>query len=79
MEIDEAKDGKSECIALSGEEGKVCADYIYLYPPGIPVIVPGEVLDAQTIHVIQKCRALGLDVEGLPQTDRVNVVISKRN
>ena len=57
----------------------MCADYIYLYPPGIPVIVPGEVFDAQTLDAIQKCQKLGLDVEGLPQADRVNVVISKRN
>lgn len=79
MEIDEAQDGEAECIAFSEAEGKVCADYIYLYPPGIPVIVPGEVLDAQTIHAIQKCQVLGLDVEGLSQADRVNAVISKRN
>ena len=79
MEIAEAQEGTSECIALTEAEGKVSADYIYLYPPGIPVIVPGEMLDAQTIHTIQKCQALGLDVEGLPQTDRVNIVNFKRN
>lgn len=79
MEIDEAQDGEAECIAFSEAEGKVCADYIYLYPPGIPVIVPGEVLDAQTMDAIKKCQVLGLDVEGLPQADRVNAVISKRN
>lgn len=79
MEIDEAQDGGAECITFSGAEGEVCADYIYLYPPGIPVIVPGEVFDAQTLDAIQKCQKLGLDVEGLPQADRVNVVISKRN
>ena len=75
MEIDEAQDGATKCIAFSGAEGKVCADYIYLYPPGIPVIVPGEVLDRQTIEVIGECQKLGLDVEGLPQEDCVDVVI----
>lgn len=76
MEIDEAMDGATESIAFSGAEGRVCADYIYLYPPGIPVIVPGELLDQQTIEVIGVCRNLGLDVEGLPQADRVDVVIT---
>lgn len=75
VEIDEVMDGATECIAFSGAEGKVCADYIYLYPPGIPVIVPGEVLDQQTIEVIGACQKLGLNLEGLPQEDHVDVVV----
>ena len=23
-------------------EGRVCAEYVYCYPPGIPILVPGE-------------------------------------
>ena len=79
MEIDEVQDGESTSVAFSEAEGRICADYIYLYPPGIPVIVPGEVLDQQTLTVIETCQKMELDVEGLPQADRVNVVISKRN
>ena len=74
MEIDEVQDGESTSVALSEAEGRICADYIYLYPPGIPVIVPGEVLDQQTLTVIETCQKMELDVEGLPQAGHVHVV-----
>lgn len=74
MEIDEVQDGESTSVAFSKAEGRICADYIYLYPPGIPVIVPGEVLDQQTLTVIETCQKMELDVEGLPQAGHVHVV-----
>lgn len=74
MEIDEVQDGESTSVAFSEAEGRICADYIYLYPPGIPVIVPGEVLDQQTLTVIETCQKMELDVEGLPQAGNVHVV-----
>ena len=74
MEIDEVQDGESTSFAFSEAEGRICADYIYLYPPGIPVIVPGEVLDQQTLTVIETCQKMELDVEGLPQAGHVHVV-----
>lgn len=74
MEIDEVQDGESTSVAFSEAEGRICADYIYLYPPGIPVIVPGEVLDQQTLTVIETCQKMELDVEGSPQAGHVHVV-----
>ena len=74
MESDEVQDGESTSVAFSEAEGRICADYIYLYPPGIPVIVPGEVLDQQTLTVIETCQKMELDVEGLPQAGHVHVV-----
>ncbi|MGH8751687.1 MAG: aminotransferase class I/II-fold pyridoxal phosphate-dependent enzyme [Burkholderiales bacterium] len=32
--------------------GKVCADQIVPYPPGIPVLVPGQVITAEIIHYL---------------------------
>ncbi len=36
-------------IALSG---RVCADQVVPYPPGIPVLVPGQVITTDTIHYL---------------------------
>ena len=74
MEIDEVQDGESTSVAFSEAEGRICADYIYLYPPGITVIVPGEVLDQQTLTVIDTWQTIELEVEGLPQAGHVHVV-----
>ena len=38
---------------LSGCEGKVSLEYIWAYPPGVPIIVPGEVISAEIISYIK--------------------------
>ena len=40
------------------------ADTIYLYPPGIPMIVPGEIITKRLADNIEECLSLGLRVEG---------------
>lgn len=77
MEIDRARESEIENVSFLKAEGQVCADYVYLYPPGIPLIVPGEILDQETLKTIKTCQKLGLDVEGLPQADRINIVKSQ--
>ncbi len=46
-------------IELVDADGKIAADFINLYPPGIPLLVPGEAIDQQTItivkHYLQNC------------------------
>lgn len=71
---DEALDAGQECVPLAEAQGMVSGDYVYLYPPGIPILVPGERVDAHTISAIQTCIRLGLDVEGLPDCARITVV-----
>ena len=36
-----------ELIAMDEAEGRVCAEYVTAYPPGIPVLVPGEAVTAE--------------------------------
>ena len=44
--------------------GRMAADYIYLYPPGIPLIVPGEIISEEFLTRLKECSELGLSVEG---------------
>ena len=30
----------------------MCAEYIWLYPPGIPIITPGEAVNDETLSII---------------------------
>lgn len=46
----------SECI------GRVCGEYIMAYPPGVPVIVPGEIITQQVTDIITAMRENGLNV-----------------
>ncbi len=45
--------GAKKSVPLSQAAGKICAESISFYPPGIPVIVPGEIF---TEAVIAYCR-----------------------
>jgi arginine/lysine/ornithine decarboxylase len=41
---------------------KISDEFVYLYPPGIPLIVPGEVADAEMMDNIEKYKKLGYKV-----------------
>jgi arginine/lysine/ornithine decarboxylase len=51
-------------VPLSEAGGHVMADFIYLYPPGIPLIVPGEVVTAELIEQFLHCIDKGLTLQG---------------
>jgi arginine/lysine/ornithine decarboxylase len=40
--------------------GAMSLEYVWAYPPGIPVIVPGEIVDAQTVSYIDRMAAAGI-------------------
>ena len=74
MTIDQALDGEQKKVPLEEAAEAVSGDYVYLYPPGIPILVPGEAIDVQTAETIRHCIRLGLEVEGLPDLTCINVV-----
>lgn len=39
---------------LSKAVGKICGEFVYAYPPDIPIIVPGELIDADIINSINE-------------------------
>jgi len=63
--IFEAIDGRRYKIKISEAIGRVSAEFIYLYPPGIPIVVPGEVLTGDLVELIMKFKDLGLPVQGM--------------
>jgi arginine/lysine/ornithine decarboxylase len=49
----EIMDSKTTMLELSKSEGEISAVAIVPYPPGIPIVMPGERIGASTIAVIQ--------------------------
>lgn len=64
-----AVDMDAEIVHLENADGRISADYVYAYPPGIPVLVPGEKIDAVSIENIKNMIAGGLNVEGIRADD----------
>jgi arginine/lysine/ornithine decarboxylase len=38
-----------ELIPIEAAAGRVCAEYVTAYPPGIPLLVPGEAITARIV------------------------------
>ena len=65
MEISAAVEAERESVPFAEAENRISADYVYLYPPGIPILVPGERLGGETLAELSECRRMGLQVEGI--------------
>ncbi|MGE5553824.1 MAG: aminotransferase class I/II-fold pyridoxal phosphate-dependent enzyme [Betaproteobacteria bacterium] len=61
-------------VSLGQAAGRVAARAVGVYPPGIPVVSPGEILTPAHVELLQRLIAGGLRVEGLADEDRVEVV-----
>ena len=54
-----------ECIRLEESAGRISGEFIYLYPPGIPIITPGERMAEKLISQVLYDRDIGLPVQGM--------------
>ena len=53
--------------------GFVSTEYAYLYPPGIPLVVPGERISAEAGRMLLEYRRLGFEIEGLKKDGEIEV------
>lgn len=60
-------------VRLADSEGMICAGSIIPYPPGIPLICPGERIDADAIAYVQALRDMGEKVIGVNEADEIIV------
>lgn len=72
----EAYLGAKESIPLTSAVGRIAAEMIAPYPPGIPVVVPGERIHPELITYLQAGRGLGAHFQGPsdPTLTRIQVV-----
>ena len=64
---------EKERIALEMAAGRVCASSVIPYPPGIPILCPGEVMDKTVIDYVKALREAGEKVIGIDDLGRVTV------
>ncbi len=55
---------RSTAIAVGDASGHVSAEFVIPYPPGIPLVVPGEVLDRATLLHARELRNSGASIVG---------------
>lgn len=55
-------------------KGCISAEYAYLYPPGIPLIVPGERISSELIELLEYYQKAGFEIEGLKENGKIEVL-----
>ncbi|MDE7333400.1 MAG: aminotransferase class I/II-fold pyridoxal phosphate-dependent enzyme [Lachnospiraceae bacterium] len=73
LNIWEAYTSPFEEVAMGQAAGRISAGFINLYPPGIPLAAPGEVLDEQVISIISDYLDCGYHVQGICE-NKIKVV-----
>ncbi len=64
---EEARNKKWESISLEDAKGRIAAANISVYPPGIPLLVMGEVFSESLINYIKKAIDNGFFVNGIEE------------
>ncbi len=64
-------------VSLMQAEGLVSGAFVNLYPPGTPILVPGEIIDAAVIGFIEHSIDLGLNVQGISDKGTICVLPRK--
>ena len=54
--------------------GMVCGASVIPYPPGIPLVCPGEIIESDDIEFIKRLRNLRYDVIGLTEDEKITVI-----
>ena len=73
----------SERRSLSLDEsiGQVCGEFVMCYPPGIPILAPGERITREIVDYIQFAKERGCSLQGTedPEVNHINVIKRKEN
>lgn len=64
MTIAEAMDGELCEVELKDSAGCISGEFIYIYPPGIPIVAPGEWISRKTLEIILGYMDQKLPVQG---------------
>ena len=76
--LKEAWERDDEKVPIAEAKGRIAAEFINLYPPGIPILVPGERFTEELCSYIQDCAEEGLHVQGLGEDKTVKVFSDRR-
>ena len=77
FEISDRESGTEE-LAWQDAVGRISAEYAYLYPPGSPLIVPGERISRETVNLLLQYQAAGFSIEGTEKAGRIRALRIQR-
>lgn len=77
LSIWEAVEKKKKLVPLPESMGEISASYVVVYPPGIPLLAPGEKISEGCVRRLQYDLEEGLEVQGLTKEKEIQIVWEK--
>lgn len=77
LSLADAWDAEKEEIPLAQAAGRIAGDFVNLYPPGIPVLVPGEQIEEIHCRKLAEYFRKGLKVQGVTEKDEYCITVVK--
>lgn len=75
MEPREAFISRGEWVPLKHAEGRIVKKALVPYPPGVPLLTPGEMVENEDIGVIKRLIEAGCSMQGIDNNNRIYVTV----
>jgi len=73
-EIKNLKTDRAVSLPWAESVDYISLERAYLYPPGIPLIVPGERISPEAVDILESYRGLGFEMQGLKEEGKIEVL-----
>lgn len=72
----EAFQGLTKTVEISNSIGEVSTEFLLAYPPGIPILCPGERITKEIVDYVAELKRVGLYVQGTedPKIENIKVI-----
>ncbi len=67
----------TEALPILETTGRICAEIVCPYPPGIPVLMPGEVITKPALEYLQQIQAMGGFISGCADASLNTITVVK--
>ena len=67
---------EKESLPLEETRGRICSEFVMCYPPGIPILAPGERITGPILDYIEYAKSKGCSMTGPEDAmiERLNVL-----
>lgn len=68
---------ETEVIPIEQSVGRIIAEFVMVYPPGIPIFIPGEIITEDNVKYTRKNIEAGLPVQGAEDNELKTIRVIK--
>ncbi|MCI8416998.1 MAG: aminotransferase class I/II-fold pyridoxal phosphate-dependent enzyme [Lachnospiraceae bacterium] len=74
ISIGKAFHRQKEIVSEKEALGRTAGAFVYVYPPGIPLVAPGEILTEEVLEYLSYWRSYGMEIQGIHEDGKICVL-----